>query len=276
MVDVLKGTHTLLSFVIEQEDPTAPVHKRLIDAAIKAGVKRFAPSEWSSYVTKEVVLPSGKLIDCRSKFDHLDWYAYKNTTRAYLAEINKNQKVLEYTLFHPGLFLNYLTYPHLSMTHVSKLQVPFDFSARRFLMIEGGESARITLTAIHDLVNVVTRAVDYTGEWPVTGGICGTNVSIKDLHALAEKIRGGSVDVTLLREEDLEAGKWTAPWCPRADHPSIPKDQVEAISAWMSGKILLAMTAGSFEVEGVWNRLLPDYEFTGAEEFLSKAWEGKP
>jgi hypothetical protein len=28
-------------------------------------------------------------------------------------------------------------------------------------------------------------------------------------------------------------------------------------------------------VSDEWNRLLPDYRFTGAEEFLEKAWVGK-
>jgi hypothetical protein len=47
---VLQGVDTLLSFVATQEDPSSTVQKNLIDAAIKAGVKRFAPSEWSTYV----------------------------------------------------------------------------------------------------------------------------------------------------------------------------------------------------------------------------------
>jgi uncharacterized protein YbjT (DUF2867 family) len=46
---ILQGVDTLLSFVATQEDPSSTVQKNLIDAAIKAGVKRFAPSEWSTY-----------------------------------------------------------------------------------------------------------------------------------------------------------------------------------------------------------------------------------
>lgn len=45
----LQGVHTLLSFIAEQEDPSSKVQRNLINAAIKAGVKRFAPSEWSTY-----------------------------------------------------------------------------------------------------------------------------------------------------------------------------------------------------------------------------------
>jgi hypothetical protein len=48
LTHALKGVHTLFSFVAEQEDPNSPIQKNLIKAAIEAGVKRFAPSEWAS------------------------------------------------------------------------------------------------------------------------------------------------------------------------------------------------------------------------------------
>lgn len=48
LVQILNGVHTVLSFVAEMEDPTSPIQRRLIDASVKAGVKRFAPSEWAS------------------------------------------------------------------------------------------------------------------------------------------------------------------------------------------------------------------------------------
>lgn len=45
----LEGVHTLLSFVAEQGDINSPIQKALIDAAVGAGVRRFAPCEWSTY-----------------------------------------------------------------------------------------------------------------------------------------------------------------------------------------------------------------------------------
>lgn len=39
--------------------------------------------------------------------------------------------------------------------------------------------------------------------------------------------------------------------------------------------VLLANSKGSMKVPDDWNRLLPDYEFTGVEEFLVDAWKGK-
>lgn len=46
----LKGVYTLLSFVAEQGGINSPIQKALIDAAVEAGVGRFAPCEWSTYV----------------------------------------------------------------------------------------------------------------------------------------------------------------------------------------------------------------------------------
>jgi hypothetical protein len=46
LVEALRGIHTVLSFIQLLSDPGNTAQKNLIDAAIVAGVKRFAPSEW--------------------------------------------------------------------------------------------------------------------------------------------------------------------------------------------------------------------------------------
>lgn len=48
LVDILQGVHTVLSFMAIEQGGTAKPQITLIDASIKAGVKRFAPSEWVS------------------------------------------------------------------------------------------------------------------------------------------------------------------------------------------------------------------------------------
>lgn len=47
LVQVLQGVHTVLSFIVVHLDTDNVAQKTLIDAAIEAGVKRIAPSEWS-------------------------------------------------------------------------------------------------------------------------------------------------------------------------------------------------------------------------------------
>lgn len=48
LVDIFKGVHTVLSFVAVHLDQDNKTQKSLIDAAVEAGVKRFAPSEWAT------------------------------------------------------------------------------------------------------------------------------------------------------------------------------------------------------------------------------------
>ncbi|KAJ5564102.1 NAD(P)-binding protein [Penicillium frequentans] len=259
LAQVLHGVHTVLSFVIEQ-DSTSPIQKNLIDAAIQTGVKRFAPSEW-----------------CSATMEHMSWYAYKDTTRQYLKEVNKDKKVLEYSLFQPGYFINYLTRPYPSAKHLQLLDLPWDFQNRRVIAVDGGEDARITLTTVEDLANVVARAIDFEGEWPVDGGISGNDTTIGEVVALGERCRGGKpFKIDKVKAEDFASGDWTTPWMPALEHPSIPRENLEAMGRVVLAGILLAVNANELHVSDSWNRLLPDYEFTSVSAFLTKAWSGKP
>ncbi|PYI05403.1 NAD(P)-binding protein [Aspergillus sclerotiicarbonarius CBS 121057] len=260
LTQALQGVHTVLSFVNTQNDPTSRAQKALIDAAVQAGVKRFAPSEWVS-----------------SGLEHMSWYAYKGEIRRYLHELNKDKKVLEYTLFQPGLFVNYLTHPYQSARHLHSMEPPFDFANRRAILLDGSDANRLVFTAVQDLANVVARAIDFEGEWPVVGGIRGTSVTMAQLIALGEKVRGGTpFAIERVKAQGLETGTWEASWVPKLDHPSIPPEQVDGFSKSFVGGILLAISAGGFEVSDEWNRLLPDYKFTPMEQFLSDAWREKP
>lgn len=90
----------------------------------------------------------------------------------------------------PGLFTNYLTHPYKSTKHVHPMQTPFDFGKRRLLTVEGTDNARITLTTVTDIANVVAKAVEYEGEWPVVGGIRGDDLTMGEVIKMGERIRG--------------------------------------------------------------------------------------
>ncbi|KAK1590306.1 NmrA-like family protein [Colletotrichum navitas] len=259
LAEALKGVHTVLSFVTGPMDPanTAQMdaQKLLIDASIKVGVKRFAPSEWAT-----------------SKPDHMFWYDFKDKIRNYLVEVNKEKKVIEYSLFQPGLFTNYLTFPFSSAKHVNLFETPVNYYKHRVLTTEGGEDAIVTLTTVQDFAKVVALAVEYEGEWPLVSGIKGSKMTIGQIIALGEKLRGKPFQVTKLNPEDLKSGVVKAPWLPRLDHPAIPKETLDAVTPSFVAGFLLGISAGTFDVSDEWNRLLPDFEFTQPEEFLATAW----
>ncbi|CAD0106610.1 unnamed protein product [Aureobasidium uvarum] len=249
----LSGVHTLLSFISEQDDPASPLQKNIIRAAVDAGVKRFAPSEWAS------------------------WYSYKGEIRRYLEEeVNKDEQILEYTLFQPGYFLNYLTSPYKSSNYLQQMQTPFDFDEGRFIMIDGSDNDRITLTTVQDLAQVVARAVEYEGKWPVVGGISGVELSMKQIIELGESIRGKTFKVEKIPIVELRDGSWKSSWSPKIDHPSIPPQKDDRLSRIMVSGILQAISAGDLVSSNEWNRLLPDLEFAQSEKFLANVWDGKP
>jgi hypothetical protein len=86
----------------------------------------------------------------------------------------------------PGLLINYFTYPHRSVNHFSPFETQIDFDNRRVIIIEGGEDDSIMLTTMQDLANIVALAMEYEHEWPVVGGIKGTDSFVDQLIALGE------------------------------------------------------------------------------------------
>ena len=50
LAEMLKGVHTVLSFITSDADKDNVSQRNLINACVQSGVKRFAPSEWASYV----------------------------------------------------------------------------------------------------------------------------------------------------------------------------------------------------------------------------------
>lgn len=70
------------------------------------------------------------------------------------------------------------------------MEIPFDFDKCRALVLDGGNNDRITFTTVQDLANTVANAIDFEDEWPVVGGIRGSIISVGQLIAMGEKIRG--------------------------------------------------------------------------------------
>ncbi|KAI0905083.1 hypothetical protein F4823DRAFT_628092 [Ustulina deusta] len=253
LVEALRGIHTVLSFVQLLSDPEQKAQKNLIDAAISAGVKRFAPSEYGS-----------------RGIDNMAWWKGKQKVRDYLKEVNQGQAAIEYTLFQPGLFLDYLAFPHKTSKHVDPLQTVFDFENRRALVVDGHEDAIMTLTTVADAAAVIARAVSYDGKWPTTGGIRGNRVSISQILEI-----GRPFAIEKVKAEDLEAGELKTSWSLEAVHQAVPDSQAQALLKAVCIGTLLSSSKGAWDTSDEMNQLFPDYEFTLIEDFLSKVWGEK-
>lgn len=203
-------------------------------------------------------------------------------------------KVIEYSLFIPGLFTNYFAHPYETARHFRSFETHIDFQNCRALVLEDGDNDLLTLTTTQDLARMVVKAVEYDGEWPVTGGIKGTEMSIRELIEIGEKVRGmrllyasWSPDsyiyrshragrpfaVELLRREDLEAGLTKASWLPVVDHPGMPN--AAELASKLTASMILSISAGALNTTNEWNRIFPGYRFTSADDFLKGIWMDK-
>lgn len=93
---------------------------------------------------------------------------------------------------------------------------------------------------------------------------------------LASDEPGEPFHIERLKPDELKAGVVKCSWLPTVDHPGIPREQAEALAPMLVTGMLLGISAGVLNVSDEWNRLLPDYQFTEAEEFLTEVWRDKP
>ncbi|PNP41462.1 hypothetical protein TGAM01_v209472 [Trichoderma gamsii] len=259
LVEALKGTHTLLSFLQIMYESGQESQKQLIDAAVAAGVKRFAPSEYGSSGTA-----------------HMSWYGGKEVARDYLRKLNANGKVLEYTLFQPGLFLDYLASPYQTAKHVAPLDSFINYEKLQAIVIDGHEDVTITLTTAADSAAVIAKAIDSDNEWPEISGIQGNRATLSQVIKLGEKVRGRPFTVTKVRLDDLKAGNISIPWRFERTHSAIKEEDAQTMGKIIVIGILLSSLDGGWDVSDELNQRFPDYEFTKMEDFLSKVWNGKP
>ncbi|KLJ08186.1 hypothetical protein EMPG_09954 [Blastomyces silverae] len=256
LIEALQGVHILLSFIQILSDPNQESQKNLIDAAISAGVKRFAPSEYGSKGTVD-----------------MPWWSGKEKIREYLKEVNEMENKLEYTLFQPGLFLDYLAFPHKTAKHLDPLQTVFDFENRRAIVVDGHEDAIMTLTTVADLAAIVAQAVDYKGKWPSVSGIRGKRVTVSQLLEIGKRVQGCSFTIDKVKIADLTAGRLITSWGLKSVHHAVSEDQALDMLKTVSIGILLSSSKGAWDSSDEMNQLFPEYEFTSAEHFLERVWK---
>ncbi|KAI1483509.1 NAD(P)-binding protein [Daldinia eschscholtzii] len=262
LVRLFKGVEAVICFLPVHLDKDNAIQKRLIDASIEAGVRRYAPSEWATGVKLE------------SSLDAMSWYAGKVEIAYYLEKLNKEKKIIEYTRFQVGTFTNYLAHLHKTTNHVHTVPFLFDFENQQALAIEGSHNDVIVWTTVQDIAGVVTRAVEYEGEWPAIGGVIGTRATIGELLQVAEVI-GKPLKVHWLKKENLEAQIRETGDLSLPDLRTATPEQVGAFLQAAPARILIAISRGAYDVTDEWNKILPDYKFTRLEDFLTTVWGGK-
>ncbi|KAK4454647.1 hypothetical protein QBC34DRAFT_468051 [Podospora aff. communis PSN243] len=252
-------THTVLSFIQPLSDPHGTSQITLINACLGAGVCRFAPSEYAS-----------------AKTAHLPFWTSKAFVRDYLQNINTLIPVLEYTLFQPGLLMDYLAAPYQTSKHIAPLGTPFDLEHRRAVVVAGHRDAVMVFTSARDVAQAVVRMVEYhEGPWPVVAGMRGGRVTVAEMVGICEAVRG-EMEVTEVKAGDLKKGELRLGWGLERRHRAVEDEMGEEMKKGVMVGMLLGCVEGDWDVGGEVNALFPGLEFEGVEGFLRRVWEGKP
>ncbi|KAF5505019.1 hypothetical protein CGCS363_v004582 [Colletotrichum siamense] len=112
----------------------------VIDASIKAGVKRYIPSDWGTFTTdpkaqRELVPVLGPMLDVQK----------------YLAEKARTGEI-EHTIFSVGAFLDFLT----------TVPVAFDYASKTVELWDGGRH-RLSTTSVSSIGKAVAGALKNPG-----------------------------------------------------------------------------------------------------------------
>lgn len=252
LVDALKDVHTVISTV--GADNWVEVQKSLLRASIRAGVKRFAPSEFAAGAN------AAKTIDVlRPTYEVMD---------AALAA-QRDHPEFEVAGFHIGLFMNYLGFgaPHNEdeAVHGIPIEWPVIWEMKnmkaRIPLTPEGNIPRLSLTEIGDVGRFTAAACLLPkGAWKKEFNFTGETIRMDDVVKVIEKVRGRKMEVTyrpyeqIVREEKEE----------KLDFPD---------RFWLQAELVHALDkAGEGVIEPVYNHLVPQVRPISVEEYLTKFW----
>lgn len=82
----------------------------------------------------------------------------------------------------------------------------------------------------------------------------------------------GPFSVSKVSYADCKAGKGELPWVPLITHHGVPDEGRYEISKRITLGYMTSVVDGGWCVSDEWNKLLPDFKFTTAEEYVRKVW----
>ena len=261
LTEGLWGVPTVISVMVAPEPSEMLAHHaNLLHAAVDAGCKRFAPSEWEG----------GPL--CKRKVDLL---------RVKLDVWEEcRQSGLECARFMSGWFMNYLGQgcpegrkEEATAGLVDNLVIDYvDMAGGKMTVPLGrdGEPAKLTMTELGDIGRFVAAAVDLDeGRWEADMGMVGSTVHLEDVARVAEKVTGQKLEIKHITKEELKQ---------REDDFDEQLRKGFALPALLGKMVTQLMQCvcdeevGNQILDPVLNRLCPDVRPVGYEEYVERFW----
>lgn len=187
----LRGVDVVISTVPGQ------IQRKIIDSAIRAGVKRFIPAEFEGLATRRTANAADRALD-RGK-------------SAVLQHLANNRSRISSTVFACGILYERFApgglqqlnmgmgsaFPHEGdyMVNVRSMvaQVPYSNSA--------GQQVFLCMTGASDLAKFIVRALDMPQPWPAELAMRGERMSCYELLSIIARVRGKFVHVYFSSQE---------------------------------------------------------------------------
>jgi hypothetical protein len=202
-------------------------------------VKRFAPSEWAGVNGANTVIELYRKLKT-PVYDKVKAYG------------------IEYTLFTPGIFMEYIASPQEASSSLPAIIAGVDFNKGEASFVGTGDDP-VCLTLAEDVGRFVAAALDLD-KWDERSGMVGSRTAWNELIKLGEKVRGKKFVVNRITVDE-----------------AIKKhdDNPESVFANFLQEVYIAVCKGEFDFEATLNQKLPEVVPTTIEEFVNKWWGGK-
>lgn len=177
LAKALEGVHTVISTIAGLEHSQLVVPQlALVEAAKKAGVKRFVPSEWAMRGIKN---------------DPITLYAMKT-------EVSDAVKAsgMEYTMFENGIFMNYLASGTAGIGHLVPLKYLVDVENCK-ANLPGDGSSYLVFTRGEDVGKFVAASLELE-VWPEVSQMIGARETLNDVVKAAEAVRGTCMSYSIV------------------------------------------------------------------------------
>lgn len=283
LTSALKDIHTVISVTSAIDGTQAQIQINLLNAAVDAGCKRFAPGQWSF----------GPLA-----YERIG--ALKMGFEGVWEECMKHKGKIECARFNNGGFMNYLghgIYPVDSNldeeTQLQKLRegkgymdnedeacqglsragglddgsgaYPINLKSgiAEFPVKDDGTWPRTSMTTLRDVGSFVVASLNLP-KWEENMTMVGDTIAMDELLSIVEEITGKKFQVKLVKREELEKKMKTL---------SLPNDFMD----WMWTDLKLAYCRdedGEVVLDPVVNRLCPEVKQITVRGFIERYWRG--
>ncbi|RSL93245.1 hypothetical protein CDV31_014805 [Fusarium ambrosium] len=175
---------------------------------------------------------------------------------------------LEYIRISIGFFSDCWGMPHIK----SNLK-PFPF----FIDMEQGKAVvpgtgeeKFTVTYSEDLARMIVRLLDAEEKWPPVAFLSGSDISLNEVIASAEKARGSKIEVVYDSAEKLAKGEVTL----LLDSGDTSQGEFKMLLAGVC-RMIISGACVLPDDDGRLSKMFPEIPLTSAEEIIAKAWGGK-